>query len=170
MNNFWHDVLYALRTMRKSPAFAITAVLTLAIGIGGNTAIFTVIRAVLLKPLEYKDPDRLVRLTVDNPRRNWLDGAMTLIQFEQMRGAASSFTGIGAFLRSTENVTISGGGEPETLRGARVSANFLDILGVQPIVGRSFLPEEEPSGGRSVALISLTLWKPRFGEAPQVVR
>src|SRR2546427_1836001 len=130
--------------MRKNPVFAVTAALTLAIGIGGNTAIFTVIRAVLLKPLEYKDPDRLVRLTVDNPRRNWLDGAMTLIQFEQMRGARS-FTGIGAFLRSTENVTISGGGEPETLRGARVSANFLDILGVQPIVGRSFLPEEEPS-------------------------
>src|ERR1700726_1139789 len=122
----WPDIRYSLRTMRKNPAFALTAVFTLAIGIGGNTAIFTVIRAVLLKPLEYKNPDRLVRLTVDNPRRNWLDGAMTLIQFEQMRGAVRSFTGIGAFLRSTENVTISGGGEPETLRGARVSANFLE--------------------------------------------
>src|SRR5260370_21448351 len=99
MSNFWNDILYALRTMRRSPVFAITTVLTLAIGIGGNTAIFTIIRAVLLKPLEYKDPDRLVRMTEGN-LRNTQDRALTRVQFEQMRATTRSFAGIAASLRS----------------------------------------------------------------------
>jgi len=81
----WRDILYALRTMRKNPAFAVTAVLTLALGIGANTAMFTVIHAVLLKPLEYRDPDRLVRVS----------GNATLMRFEQISAAAKSFTEVG---------------------------------------------------------------------------
>src|SRR5712692_4596409 len=140
----WQDIVYALRTMRKNPAFALTAVLTLALGIGGNAAMFTVIRAVLLKPLAYGDPDRMVLLSMDYPRRNVKDGRFTLGRFEEMRAAARSFTGMGAFLFSTEEMTLAGGGaDPEALKRARVSANFLEILGVQPVVGRSFLPEED---------------------------
>jgi putative ABC transport system permease protein len=156
------DLRYSLRTMRQSPAFAITAVLTLALGIGGNTAIFTVIRTVLLKPLEYRDPDRLVRISVDNPPRNIHDISFSPLQFEQL-SAARSFAEIGAFTQTTENVTLSGGAGPEALVGARVSGSFLHILGVQPMLGRSFLPEEDTPGAPAVALLSARLWKRRFG-------
>jgi hypothetical protein len=115
LENFWRDVLYALRTMRKSQAFAATAVFTLALGIGGNTAIFTVIRAVLLKPLEYSDPDRLVYLSMGDPRRNVQEGQLTLPRFEEMRTAARSFAALGAYGANVENVTLSGNGEPEAL-------------------------------------------------------
>src|SRR5580704_5209143 len=107
----WQDILYSLRTMRKNPAFAVTAALTLALGIGGNTAIFTVIRAVLLKPLEYRDPDRVVYFSVDKPQRNIQDANFSLVQFEEMKAAAKSFTALGAIGRP-ENVMLSGATGP----------------------------------------------------------
>jgi putative ABC transport system permease protein len=158
----WHDLRFSLRTMRKSPAFTVTAVLTLALGIGGNTAIFTLIRGVLLKPLEYRDPDRLVYFSVDNPRRNLQDLSFNSLQFDELRAGAKSFTALGAYGRP-ENVMLSKNGEPEALKGARVSANFLDVLGIKPILGRSFLAEEDKHGGRPVAMISTGLWTRRFG-------
>ena len=157
------DLRYSMRTLRKNPGFAATAILILALGIGGNTAMFTVIRAVLLKPLEYLDPDRLVYLSLDNPKQNRLDVAFTLLRYQETRNAARSFSGVGAFLRSPEAMTLSGGGDPEILNGARVSANFLDILGMQPLLGRSFLGEEDTPAGSPVAMISAGLWKRRFG-------
>ncbi|MGH9630723.1 MAG: ADOP family duplicated permease, partial [Bryobacteraceae bacterium] len=162
LEDLWHDAHYALRALRKHPAFAAAAVLTLALGIGGNTAMFTVIRAVLLKPLEYPDPDRLVRLSVDKDR------PFTPVRLTQMRASAQSFTGIGAFHFSTEEMALSGNGNPEALKGARVSANFLDILGVQPVAGRSFLAEEDTPGGPRVAMISAGVWKRRFGSDPSI--
>jgi putative ABC transport system permease protein len=168
LETIWQDLRYALRTMRKSPAFALTVVLILAIGIGGNTAMFTVIRSVLLKPLEYRDPDRLVRLSLEDLRENKRDGAFSLKRLEEMRASAKSFSGIGAFLKLPENVSLSGDGEPEALEGARVSANFLDILKVKPLVGRSFLAEEDVTGAPPVAMISATLWRRRFRGVPQV--
>jgi putative ABC transport system permease protein len=164
----FQDLRYSLRAMRKNPAFAVTAVLTLALGIGGNTAIFTVIRAVLLKPLEYRDPDRLVYFSMDNAQRNAQDVPFSLTRFEQMKAAAKSFTGLGAFLGSPENMTLSGRGEPEALKGARVSANFLEILGVAPLAGRAFLPDEDRSGAARVVMISELLWRRRFGGDPQI--
>ena len=121
------DLRYGLRMMRKNPVFAIAAVLTLALGIGANTAIFTVVRAVLLKPLPYRDPDRLVRVA----------GGATVARFEEIKSAARSYSELGAFLDGfEENVTLSGAVEPEVLKEARVSANFLHILGVEPVLGR----------------------------------
>jgi predicted permease len=163
----WQDLRFSLRTMRKSPAFTLTAVLTLAVGIGGNTAIFTLVRTVLLKPLEYRDPDRLVYFSVDNPRRNLQDLSFNSLQFDQIRANTKSFTAVGAYGRP-ENVMLSKSGEPEALKGARVSANFLDVLGIKPILGRSFLLEEDKRGGRPVAMISAGLWKRRFGGDPLV--
>jgi putative ABC transport system permease protein len=164
-----HDVLYALRTMRKNPTFAASAILTLALGIGGNTAIFTVIRTVLLKPLGYRDPGRLVRVTVDDSQQNNNAGNFSQERFQQMRAAAQSFAPLGAHFVATENVTLSGGaGEPESLKEARVSGNFLEILGVQPVLGRSFLPEEDTRGGPAVAMIGAALWKRRFGADPRI--
>jgi putative ABC transport system permease protein len=150
------DVVHGLRTMRKNPAFAVTAVLTLALGIGANTTIFTVIRTVLLKPLEYQDPDRLVRVT----------GGATKLRFEEIRDAAHSFIGVGAFAVGMENLTLSRGAEPEGLKGARVSANFLHILGEEPLLGRSFLPEEDRPGAHPVAMISAGLWRRWMGLSP----
>jgi len=153
----WRDLLYALRTMRRKPAFTATAILTLALAIGGNTAMFTVIRAVLLKPLQYREPDRLVSLS----------GGATPTLFADMKGARS-FTELGAFT-SEENITLSGGAEPEVLKGAHVSASFLRILGVQPMLGRGFRPEEDSAGGPPVAMISSELWQRRFSADPQIV-
>ena len=163
LDNFLRDIAYALRTMRKSPAFSLTAVLTLALGIGCNTAMFTVIRAVLLKPLEYRDPDRLVSFALGSRKGDaGPDTPFSAIRLGEMRAAAKSFTAIGAFLGSPEDVTLSAPGEPEALKGARVSGNFLDILGVQPILGRGFLSDEDRPGGPSVAMIGETLWRRRF--------
>src|SRR5262249_42723974 len=142
LESLTQDLRYSIRTLRKDPVFTATAILMLALGIGGNTAIFTVIRAVLLKPLEYRDPDQLVYLSLDNPKQNMQEVPFTLLRYEETRKTARSFSGVGAFLRSSEAMTFSSGGDPETLKGACVSANFLDILGIQPLHGRSFLEEE----------------------------
>ena len=161
LETIWRDMLYALRTMRKSRAFSATAVLTLALGIGGNTAMFTVIRSVLLKPLAYHDPDRLVEVS----------GGATPIRFEEMKTAARSYAALGdSFLGGgVENITLSGGSEPEILKAARVSANFLDILEVKPLLGRGFRPEEDTAAGPRVAMISANLWRRRFGGDPEIL-
>jgi len=147
------DLKYGIRTMLKNPVLSGAVVLTLALGIGANTAMFSVIRAVLLKPLEYREPDRVVLLA---------DGA-TPIRFEEMAATSRSYTQIGAFANGPEDMALSGGGEPEVLKVARVSATFLDILGVSPLQGRSFFAEEDSPGAEPVALISAALWQRRFG-------
>jgi len=153
----WQDSVYALRSLRQKPVFAATAVLTLALAIGGNTAMFTVIRAVLLKPLAYSEPDRLVRMS----------GGETPTLFAEMKGG-HSFAGLGAFT-SEENITLSGGVEPEVLKGERVSASFLRILGVEPVRGRGFREDEDGPGAAPVAMISSELWQRRFSADPQIV-
>jgi putative ABC transport system permease protein len=162
------DLRYTIRTMRKNLAFAVTAVLTLTLGIGANTAMFTVVRAVLLKPLAYHDPDRLVRVSIQNPQQPNQDCCLTLIRFEEMK-AAHSFAGLGAFFLIAEDLTISGAAGPEAVKVARVSANFLQILGVAPVLGRSFLAEEDTPGGRPVTMISAELWQRRFGGDPLIL-
>ncbi len=162
------DTRYSLRTMSRNPAFAITTTLILALGIGGNTAIFSVIRAVLLRPLDYRDPDRLVHFSVENSRQPMQNPSFSSAQFEEMKASAKSFTALGAYGRP-ENFALSSGGEPEELKGARVAANFLEVLGVPPALGRSFFEEEDKAGGRPVAMISRRLWKRRFGGDPTVV-
>jgi hypothetical protein len=156
--------------MRNNPAFALIAVLTLALGIGDNTAIFAVIRSVLLNPLDYRDPDRLVYISLDNQRRNVHDVSLTQARFDEIRSAAESFTGLGVYGRP-DSTTLSGNRGPEALKAARISANFLDISGVrhvQPAWGRSFRAEEDQHGGPPVAMISSELWKRRFGADPHV--
>jgi putative ABC transport system permease protein len=152
------DARYALRGMRRSPVFAVTAILVMALAIGGNATVFTVIRAVLLRPLAYRDADRLVHIS----------GGATPIRFAEMEATAHSFTALGAFT-GQENVSLSGAGEPVVLSGARVSATFLGILGVSPILGRGFLPQEDSAAGPPVAMISAELWQQRFGGDPNIV-
>jgi predicted permease len=158
LESIWQDTGYAFRTMRKKPIFAVTAVLTLALAIGGNTAMFTVIRVVLLKPLQYRNPDRLVSIS----------GGATPTRFAEMKASAHSFAELGAFV-GPENVTLSGGAEPEVLKGIRVSAGLLRIPQVEPMLGRSFRSEEDSPGGAPVTMISAELWERRFGADPQII-
>ncbi len=151
------DIRYAFRTLHNRPVLVITAVLTLALAIGANTAIFTVIRAVLLKPLTYPGSDRLVSLT----------GGATPTRFAEMRAAAHSFTGLAAYY-GPENVTLSGGAEPEVLKAARVSAGFLRVAGLEPALGRGFRPGEDSPAGAPVAMISFDLWQRHFNSDPQI--
>ena len=153
----WQDLLYAARGMRRNPLFAATAILVLALGIGGNTAMFAVIRAVLLKPLGYHNPDELVRIT----------GGATPYRFEEMKSGARSFRAIAAFA-GDESLTLAGETEPEVVSGVLVSGDFLEILGVKPILGRSFLPVEDSPGGAPVVMISSELWQRRFHGDPQI--
>jgi len=159
LEQLWQDLHYGMRMLVKNPGFTAVAVLTLALGIGANAGIFTVIRSVLLKPLDYPDPNQLVEIS----------GGATSIRFEELRSAARSYSGVGAFRGGVENATLSGGAGPEVLNEARVSANFLRVLGVEPVLGRSFLTDEDTPGGPAVAMISAELWHRRFGGDPRVV-
>ena len=147
----------AVRAIRRNPGFAATTILTLALAIGATTAMFTVIRAVLLQPLGYRDAGRLVDLA----------GGATPARFAELQAATRSFTAIGAYTRE-ETVALAGRAEPEVLKAAHVSANFLEILAVRPRVGRGFRPDEDAAGARRVALISSELWQRRFGGDPQI--
>jgi putative ABC transport system permease protein len=157
MSNFLHDQRLALRTLHRNPGFATAAVLTLALGIGANSAMFSVIRAVLLKPLAYRDPDRVVQL-----------GAATIAHFEEMKAAQQSYSDIGASFCCPSTTTLSRPEGPEALKEAPVSANFLKILGVEPLVGRGFLPEEDSPVAANVAMISDELWQKRFQGDPKI--
>jgi putative ABC transport system permease protein len=159
MTRLLQDLRYALRQLQKNPGFTAVALLTLTVGIGANTAMFSVIHAVLLKPLAYREPDRVVLIA---------DGA-TAIRFDEMKVASRSYTEMGAYAVGPENLALSGVAEPEVLKGARVSANFLSVLGVNPARGRIFLPEEDKTGAPAVAMISAELWRRRFGADSSVL-
>ncbi len=166
VDEFIGDTRYGLRSLVRNPGFGVIAVVILAIGIGANTAMFSVLHSVLMQPLAYPDSDRIVFVGRVNAGRGvWL----SLPRVDAIRASATSFTGFGAYLANpSEDVTFAGRGEPAVLRGARVSANFLEILDVRPVAGRSFLPQEDAPGGPPVAMISTELWRRRFGATPSI--
>jgi putative ABC transport system permease protein len=157
--SLWQDLRFAARMIAKRPGFSAAIVLTVALGIGANTALFSVIRAVLLRPLGYTDPQKLVVLT---------RGA-TPIHVDEFRAAARSYTETGVYSGGAEQLALTGRGAPEVVSAARVSANFLSILGVAPALGRSFLPAEDRTGGPNVAIISTRLWRQHFGGDPAIL-
>jgi putative ABC transport system permease protein len=161
----WSDLVYALRMLRKNPGFATAAVVTLALGIGANTAIFSVCNAVLLKPPPYAEPDRIVMLW--EHRRGQMPQTVAPANFVDWREQTRSFSEVAA-IRSTSMILI-GQGEPARLKGAAVSANFLSLFGVQLILGRNFLPEEDQPERNRVAILSYQMWRERFGAQPDIV-
>ncbi|MGH7470863.1 MAG: ADOP family duplicated permease [Longimicrobiales bacterium] len=160
------DMRYALRWLRKTPGFAAVAMLTLALGIGSNTAIFSVVNAALLKPLPFADPDRLVKVSLvmpDEPDMVW-----SYPKYEVLRDEQRSFTQVAGY--SPWTGTLAGGGDPERLQGERVTARYFDVLGVRPRAGRVFTEEEARDPGRAqVALLGESLWRRRFNADPAVV-
>lgn len=159
LDRFRQDVLYALRTFRRAPTFTAVVVLTLALGIGANTAMFTVIRSVLLKPLAYRDPGQVVKI-VD---------LATIAHFDEINVEQQSYSGVGTYLCCPVTVSLSGAEGPEARKAEPISTNFLEILGVQPILGRTFLPEEDVPNGPKVAMISATLWQNQFHGDPHII-
>jgi len=163
------DVRYSCRSFLQNPILVVTMILALSIGIGGNTAMFSIVRAVLLKPLPYHEADRLVHLALNYPQERIQEAPFTMSRLDPILAASRSFVEVGTFLSPQEAVSLSGKGDPEALTGARVSANFLRVLGVEPALGRSFLPEEDKRGGPPVAMISHGLWRRRFNSDPALV-
>jgi hypothetical protein len=159
------DTVYGLRTLSKTPGFALTAILTLAIGIGANTAIFSVVRAVVLKPLSYHDPDALVQLSMENSRSL---ATFTPIRYRQLKALTRSFSDLGAF-GLPQNMMLTTSSQSEQVTVARVSANFQRLLGVRPLLGRDFRDEEDVTGGSPVGIISAELWRTRFSSDPDVI-
>jgi predicted permease len=160
------DVKYGLRMLRKSPAFAVVGVLTLALGIGANTAIFSVVDAVLFRGLPYRDAERLVWAT--NVVRQQGQNLVFADEYAGWRTQSHVFETIAAYSAAAE-YTLTGAGSPERLRGARATASFLEVLGVTPQLGRNFMPEEDRPGGPKVALLSNAIWKSNFGADPKVI-
>ena len=164
MSRLLQDVRYAFRLLAKSPGFTAIAILTLALGIGANTAIFTVVNAVLLRPLPFQDPSRLVLVaeksqypTISTSYQNWLD----------WRDQSHSFESVEATRPST--IALTGAGQPERLNSQNMTAGIFPLLGVKAIIGRTFLAEEDRAGGNPVVVISYGLWQRHFGASQEVI-
>jgi predicted permease len=160
------DLKYALRTIRRSPGFALAVVLTLALGIGANTAIFSVVHSVLLRPLPYGEPGQLVRIYGRYPEFGRT--STSLPDFQDWRAQSHAFEEMAA--RYNTAFVLTGEGEPERVIGDRVTANFLSTFGVRPLLGRGFLPDEEKVGGDDrVVILSYGYWQRRFAGDPRIV-
>src|SRR5438093_689520 len=159
------DVAYALRMLRRTPAFTAVAVLTLALGIGANTAIFSVVNGVLLKPLPYPQPDRLVRVFSTFP-----GGRMPVspADLADWRARSHSFRGLSAITNLPTTITGEGA-DPERLNGIASSTNLFDVLSVRPLLGRTFTPGADVGEARREVILSEELWKRRFGADPRIV-
>jgi predicted permease len=159
------DLRFALRMLRKNPGFTAIAILTLALGIGANTALFSVVNGVLLNPLPYDHPDRLVVFYTRTP--DFKFSSISYPNFLDWRRFNHSFSDLAAFRSDSFNLT--GMGEPERLKANMISAPFFTVLGVKPVIGRAFTDQEDQVGGAPVALISEGLWNRKFDSSPAVV-
>ena len=160
MEFIWQDMRYGARMLLKSPGFTVVAVLTLALGIGANTAIFSVVNFVLLRPLEYANPDQLVMVWERNTKKGWNESPTSFADFVDFRDNAKSVELV-AF--TDTNFNLTGGDQPERVAGLRVSANLFSLLGVNPARGRWFAPGEDKPGAGHVLILSYGLWQRSFG-------
>jgi predicted permease len=165
MTTLVQDVRYGLRMLGKNPGFTAVAILTLALGIGANTVLFSVVNGVLLNPLRFAEPDRLIALYARTP--NYDRASISYPNFLDWVRENRSFYALAAY--RPDDFTLSGRGEPERVAAEMVSASFFPLLRVQPVLGRTFLPEDDQIGARPVVLISGGLWKRRFGSSKDVL-
>ena len=166
MNNLIQDIRYGLRGLLRHPGFTIVAVCSLALGIGANTAIFSVVNGVLLNPLPYPQPEQLV--TIHQSKPNFEQGAMPYPNFRDVQKQNQTFSAM-AISRSF-GFSLIGAGEPERVDARLVSADYFTVLGLKPLLGRTFMPGEDESGAGPVALISEDLWRRKFGSAGDVLQ
>jgi putative ABC transport system permease protein len=164
-NELLQDLRFGFRTLKNSPGFTAVAALTLALGIGGNTAVFSFVDGILLKPLPYGEPDRIVRV-LEKPPGGGRNGISTL-NFLDWQRQNTVFEYMAA--QTGGSVTLSGVSDPVQLRGARVSAHYFDIFGIKPALGRTFAPDEDQTGKGDVAVLSHQLWETQFGSDPGIL-
>jgi putative ABC transport system permease protein len=167
VETFLQDLRYAFRMLSKSPGFTIVAVLTLALGIGANTAIFSVVNGVLLKPLPYRQPDRLVSLFLHG--RGLDRGVMGTADFLALNQRQKAFEQVAAFSPSSIGFTLTGFGSPQMIPGTSVTSDFFSVLGAQPFMGRAFLPEEGRPGGNLSVVVSHHFWEQFLHADPAAV-
>jgi putative ABC transport system permease protein len=167
LDDFAGDFQYAARWLRRSPAFTFVAVFTLAIGLGANAAVFTIVDKLLLDPLPYRSPERLVRIFEEHAAAGFRDFAIAPATLLTWRDNAKSFEEIAFFVGATRN--LAGEGNPDVLQGVAVSTNLLQVLGVQPVLGRAFQDGDGRAGTDPVIIISNEFWKNRFASAPDIV-
>ncbi len=170
MQSLWQDLRYGARMLLKQPGFTLIAVITLSLGIGANTAIFSVVNAVLLRPLPYREPDRLVALWSANPERGATSRPVSTPDFEDWRAQNRVFEAIAAYPAvDVTGMTLNDQGAAEQLNTAYVTADFFALLGVQAALGRAVLPHEHEPGRNQVVVLSHGLWQRRFGADPGIV-
>jgi predicted permease len=166
MRSLFHDLQYAGRQMMKSPGFAIVAILTLALGIGANTTIFSVVNGVLLNPLPYPEANRLVVLFHNKP--NFSKGSISYPNFLDWQRDNKAFDAMAAY-RNAGGRTLTGMGQAENIKGGMVSAGFFELLGVKPVLGRGFTTDEDRLGANPTVMISEGLWKRKFASNPHIL-
>src|SRR5215475_2102352 len=162
---FGQDLRYGARMLFKSPGFSLIAILTLALGIGANTAIFSVVNGVLLNPLPFRAPNKLVSMFQEMP--NFKNGSISYPNFIDWRRMNTTFADMAAYRSSGFN--LSGNGEPERLHGEMISARFFEILGVNPVIGRTFSADEDRLGANPTVMITEGLWKRKFGSRKDII-
>jgi putative ABC transport system permease protein len=158
---FWRDVKFGLRGLVRNRAFAVVALVTLGLGIGANAAVFSVVNAVLLRPLPYPDSKRIALVWKTEPRRNLARGVTAPAEYLDWKERNRSFEQLAGWVAGFYN--LAGAAEPEQVWGARITANFFDVFQVKPAMGRGFLPEEEQPGHDQVAMLSYRFWQEHFG-------
>jgi putative ABC transport system permease protein len=167
MGTLIHDLRYGLRVLKKKPGFTAVAVLTLALGVGANTAIFTVVNAVLLRPLPYPEPERVMAVWPDRADSSFYGASQPKFIF--WRNESQSFDAMAATTGFGSGVNLSGGDEPEYATGIRVSVDFFRVLGVSPALGRAFTDAEDSPVGERVTILSDGIWRRRFGADPGII-
>jgi putative ABC transport system permease protein len=167
LEQMWQDVRYAARMLRKSPGFTAVAVLTLALGIGANTAIFSVVYAILLRPLPYADPGQLVVIFQSKPQEQVPFTGINYVNFAECRAQSHAFAEMAA--NQAHQLTLTGVGEPSVLTTTVVTPEIFSLLQAQPLLGRTFLPEDGKRGAALVVILSENLWRSQFGSDPSLV-
>jgi putative ABC transport system permease protein len=167
LETLWHDVRFGVKSWLRHPATTVVALLTLALGIGANSAIFSVVNGVLLAPLGFPHADRLVLIWESNPQLNLPRFSVSALNYQDWRRQSRTFETMVALSEASFNVT--GGERPEAINGARVAADFFRAVGVEPMLGRGFRSDEDRPGQSRVAVISHGLWQRRFGSDPAVL-
>ncbi len=165
MHDILQDLKYALRQLRKSPGFTTVAVLTLALGLGANSALFSVINGVLLNPLPFPNPDQLVALHENKP--NFQGGSISYANFRDWQKDNHTFAAMA--VARPYAFSLTGTGEPEQVNAEFVTSDFFSLLGVTPVLGRSFATGEDEIGGPPLALVSEGFWKRKLGSDPGVL-
>ena len=166
LTTLWQDISYGIRTLSQSPGFTAVVVVSLALGIGANTAIFSVVNAILLRPFPYEDPERIVAIMKAHAHTgNWRPASAE--DYQDWEEENQVFEGMAYWSGTT--LTVKHDGRAQLIEGQRVSASLFSVLGVRPILGRYFLPDDEKDAAAPTVILSYRLWERLFGKDPNVI-